>query len=119
METIRVTAAEQRRIGQAAAGTGTNKQRFCLAAIMGAVERWEDRPIPSHCVRLHPFQQPAIDMPPPPEFIKSTYEVSQYQAGGQWYFKDERANVICAWEDAQMQKFLPNPDLEHTLTNAS
>lgn len=112
METIRVTADEQRRIAAAAAASPEkNKQRFCLAAIMGRVEAWENRPIPEGCVRLNPFQRPAIDVAFQVGIPASTLEVSQYQTDGQWYFKNVKGDVIGVWNDAQMQKFIQNPPL--------
>lgn len=120
METIRVTADEQRRIAAAAAASPQKyKQGFCLAAIMEKVEQWErtpepEPPIPKDMVRLHPFQQPAFDLPRTRDGAAlgpAVSEVSQYQAGGQWYFNNEKGDVIGVWNDAQMQKFIQNPPL--------
>lgn len=110
METIRVTADEQRRIAQAAAASPhKNKQRFCLAAIMGAVQVWEERPIPEGCVRLHPFQQPALDIARQADTPLFAVEAKQYQTDGHWYFSNDKGDVIGMREDAQMQKHMPNP----------
>lgn len=116
METIRVTADQQRRIAAAAGG---NKQRFCLSAIMGQVEIWEAREIPDGMIRIHPFQEPTRDIPQVQGHPASALEAHQYQAGGNWYFQDVSGSVIGMTDDTQMQKLMPNPDLEHTLTNAS
>jgi hypothetical protein len=124
METIRVTADEQRRIGEAAKKAGKPKQHFCLAAIMEAVEQSErqpepEPPVPEGCIRLRPFDQPMVDVPHHPTMPASAAQASQFQHEGLWYIAKLNGDIITTWPDHLMGAYLPNPDIEHTLTMAS